>query len=218
MPKGQKRAKKAKVSKATKTEIKKEVIKVIKQAEETHYKQEYANGTTVDTTHTLINLTDTITQGDTELTRTGDEIKLTSFQMRYNIYRNIASTTSTWCGVRLVLLKWYPDDSADAPYATDIMYDTTNSPYLSQFKQNKALSKKFKVLWDKQLVLGSPTSANMATSYNGTLFVPSKKLGRILFNQGATTGKGHIYLLTYSTGSGTDDAKLSYQTITRFAP
>lgn len=162
------------------------VKRLIRQQQETHHHNEYgASGTNINTTGTIINLSD-IAQGDTDMSRTGDVISLKNAFGNYSI---IAGTSGTVTVVRLIWFQWRMDNGAEAPTIGDILFDTTNVPYLSNYKVDMS---KFKVLADRMHYVGP---------IGGDANMLSRKISlrnfnkRLMYDAGGTNGKNQIYLL-----------------------
>lgn len=141
-----------------------------------------------------------ISQGQTSLTRIGDQITLDKIEYRFFLL--YGDTTNL---VRFVLFQW--NDSVP-PVLTDIFQDPVTYPVSTQYNRDNQGSKVLKILKDETFILNS-TSQPLKTS-NWVLNFKKK----IIFESGTTTGVGHIYyaFVSDSTSGINGEPKITINT------
>lgn len=161
------------------------------------------------TSHTAVDISQTgnidwlsqIPQGDTDLTRDGDQCRLTSLSFKGNL---IAASTDGTNTVRIIIFKWNDNNIVSAPDLDDILTATgTGEVPLGMYQQDNVRSKRFNILYDK---LYSLDDFHPQTIINTKI----KMRSPINFNGGGTTGRGHIYLLYVSNSNATPHPTLNY--------
>lgn len=143
------------------------------------------------TATSVVNLSDVV-QGNTDTTRSGDRLKITSFEMRYEILGG--TTTFTGNGnqrARIILVHWFP---ATTPAWSDVMTGTTTRAHYNHDQRQM-----YKVLWDKTFAVMSTTSKDHIT---GHIVVYPKKNTSIQFQGGGATGTNRIYGLIVGDNIG----------------
>lgn len=162
--------------------------------------------TTVDTAGYLQSLSN-IGQGDTAMTRTGDDIHFVRYQMTAEIF-NQADVHNT---MRIIIFQWRPDDAIDAPTVAKLLDNISSSAvYPTHYQYNYVTRTKYNVLYDKSFVL-MPTyafnSSGVVTSGVSRAAVNTfkvnidtrRKLNKIIrFNEGLNSGKNKLYMLVVS--------------------
>lgn len=164
------------------------VKRLIRNQQETHHHNEAGTGTECNTTGAFINISD-IAQGDNDTDRVGDQICLKSVFGNYSL---IAGSSGTLSVVRLIMFQWRMDNGAEAPALNDILFDTTNVPYLSNTVVDCS---KFKVLYDKMHYVGPVGGDVNMIARRFSLRNFNKKLQ---YTAGGTNGKNQIYMLVIS--------------------
>lgn len=186
--------------------------KAVRRELETKHHDEAGTGTEVSTTAQIVDLT-TISRGDTGATFDGDSLTPVGFEFRQLLGVPTGQTALNIC--RVILFIWKMDDTDEVPVVGDILYDTTNVPYLSRVLWE---SKKFKVLSDRTYEMG-PTSTPGGLPQNrvNIISVKPKKLMKMYFKAAASTGRNKIYLMTIgNVAAGVSDANIFYHSSLRF--
>lgn len=122
-------------------------------------------------------------QGDAINNRDGDTIKFAQ------IYGDVfIQTKGDLTNIsRFSLIQWLPDSSVELPTIAKIFQDSA-SPWMSPFILNKDARSKFRVLTDHKFML---------TNYIGMkhlkVNINPRKLRKVQFLAGATTGKGLVF-------------------------
>lgn len=182
--------------------IKRYVRRTVRRMAPAKYVVELYNGVPISTTASINCITDSISQGDTAMTREGDQIALRSIRLRYNCsQRSACDSLTAW---RIVIFKWKPDDNVDAPTSVnDILQETASVGLTARGSYVLPIDsrRKFTVLADYYRMLGPWSNGTAQSYFNIDLLIPAKKLGKIRYTSGADTGLGHIYILSYCTGS-----------------
>ena len=118
-----------------------------------------------------------IPQGDTDQSREGDRLRLTSIQFRCNI---IGADTSNM--VRLIFFQWLIDDTVDVPAPDEILQVSgIGQPWapLTPYTKDKA-GYKFVVIHDETLL--TSVNGNLNNFYHFTLPVKKHKNSLQIFN------------------------------------
>lgn len=142
---------------------------------------------TVSSTGTLTKLT-TVPQGDTDSARDGDQLLIKKFEVRG--YCTPADATNI---CRFLIFRWNVDDTSDAPTLAEILQDAASSPWISPYNRDSRRSGKVVIIYDN--ILGVCTSGPGIKTFKHEC---KWKALKINFEAAATTGVGHIYLLTVS--------------------
>jgi len=162
------------------------IKKVIKGVAEHKY-FDVASGVGFDYNGSIVDIS-AIPQGDTEITRDGDQLGLISFQTKF-----ILSCSDATNAVRVIIFKWKMDSAFGPPSTTDILYNV-GSTYAPVAMYNHDRRDCFSVIMDKsyELILGTSRAETPLVKFG-------KKLkGKIRFNVGATSGKNKIYAMYIS--------------------
>lgn len=149
-------------------------------------------------------------QGTTSITRVGNDVKATSFVFKGYVTPNAGTAIGV---ARVILLQWFEDDSAGAPALTDL-FNATNTSYLENVRPDKLLGRG-KVLYDRRFTIDDVVEGHHVF----TAFVSGKKLARkmIKYNEAATTGKNHIYLIgTSSIAAAASPPAIGYASMLHF--
>lgn len=155
------------------------VLKVVKRTQEKKY-YPYANSGTVGSTGYLLDLT-TIPQGDTDTSRDGDALRVTSIQINFAW---AAADAYNIC--RMVMFQWMPASSPGSPPAlSDIFVDTADA-VISPFAHDTR--KSYRILADKTCIVDTDDPMKICKMY-----VYRKFMRNIQYSGGTTTGTGNIY-------------------------
>lgn len=153
---------------------------------------------TIDFNGTVTRLT-AVPQGDTDLARDGDQLQLTSWQLRFAFVVGDAYNI-----MRIIIFRWDMDDSEDTPTAPEILFNvgSTNSP-LSSFNQDSIRQKQMRILYDKLVTIDT---------YNPIKVFKIKKRNssKISFSGGTTNGTGHLYMLVVSDSGAVTHPAIAY--------
>lgn len=206
------------------TQVKQYVRRQIRKGTEHKYKDTQQSAVDVTSTVNFIDLS-AISQGDGINNRDGDACKPFQLQLKAQIVRDSGSTADTWDNVRIVLFQWKPDSAIDAPGAlSDLFHGSGTNTHLCLPHVDQSLKKKFNIFYDRLFTL---------TDRNGVAIRPidgrgpyrnisinifgKRKFAPIFFNAGATSGKGKVYMLVYSTqAAGADNSRIYYQSLLHF--
>lgn len=202
----------------TKKEVKGMIKRAVREANPLKHNDEYSTGSEITTTATITNLTDGITQSDTATSRTGDQVSLKWGRFSASAVRK-ANTGATYDfdALRIILVKWFPDSANETPTEANILFNSAADDMNAPTELDVAESSKFRVLYDSRVLLGNrqssnPVNANLPIVKDLRIkYYGSKQLGKIHFNTGAVTGKGHIYLVAIgSQTTGVNASTLRY--------
>lgn len=214
------RPKRRPLPKATKAKVKAIVRRELRSAEPLHYVDEYSTGAGVHSTAAFVDLSDAIAQGDGIGDRQGDTIVVRSIQGDCALVRDSTATVSPYFA-RIILFKWFPDSAIDAPdIVTDILEDSSNAGQQSPYVLDLAKRKKFRVLRDYHYLLGDVDHPAIPDTRAFRFKVNlGSRMGKIQYNDNATTGRGKFYMMLYANQvSGTEDALLRYHITLKFDP
>lgn len=218
-------AKKTTLTKKARDEVKAIAKRVVHVAEPLHYIDEYSTGTTITSTATFINLTDAITQGDTQTSRSGDVVKLA--KMRFHGTFNRLSGTSAaldFDHIRMVLFKWMPSTADETPTEAGLLYDSSADDINAPIELDPAEARKFRILEDRRILLGArptsvgPVNSNIPIAKDFSIRKYGKQLGRVLFEANTSTASGHIYLMLIGLQTGGDASSIRYHCTFHFDP
>lgn len=130
-----------------------------------------------------------IAQGDGDTNRNGDQLTLTSYELKYNWVQ--ADTTNL---VRTIIFQWLPNTSAGAPTVGSVLIaaplGTATAPLAVYDHDNRY---NFRILYDK---LHRLDAAHVIQG--NEIMITKFARNRIQFNGGATTGSNRIYILIIS--------------------
>lgn len=186
-----------------------QVQRLIKRGVETKFYDRVQEDQEINTSSFLTNLTNNIAQGDGQEQRIGDKIDIRYLRISGDFATKVAGagTASTLNDVRLMVFRWKPDNGTDPPVMADLLEDTSTLPIHSPYNQDPSLKKKFSILYDKHFTLQS-RSLGGKDHRDFKITVGPKKLGKIHFNAGITTGAGMIYMLVIGNQATGDNACL----------
>lgn len=177
----------------TTNEVAKIAGKVYSQNTEKHYFDIDAVGLPAGWNGIVTNVSD-VPQGDSDLQRTGDQLTLRSFQMKYTV-RNEGEA----CVWRVIVFQYMGNQTANAPAPNDVLQNSvvgsrniTQSPY-----SKDQAGKQIRILYDKSgLCIGQPLSnaANRLAHHKTMIIKFPKKI--IQYSGGAATpSKNSIHVL-----------------------
>lgn len=206
----------AHLSAAKRKEVKEIAKRVVNQGKETKHLETTGSAVAVTQTAVLTNLT-AIPQGDTVSTRSGDQVKLTRLYGRLNVLQDDGGTGSN--RMRFLIIQWKPNNADEAiSYSKLFESGTAANIAIDDFVNDKVDRAKFKVLWDKTLLLPpeSDHTTNPNKLYKINLF--GKKLARkIIYEPTSTNGSGCLFLVhANSQANAADDSAISYRFVAEF--
>jgi hypothetical protein len=147
----------------------------------------------------------TISQGDTDTTRDGDQLSVEWSELRYNVIVNATDVSNL---VRVVVLCWHFDDGGQPPTLATI-FQASNTP-LAAYNRDSVKEKAFTVLSDRLHSLYSGGVGHECVYYR------NKKKFKITFTAGSNLGKNHIYLCALSDSAVTPFPTLASYHRTQF--
>lgn len=167
----------------------KRVQRVLHREAERHHYDVGPNALSPSTTVNFANLT-SVGQGDTDITRTGDRIRMAKLIYKYTLRPNATAA----CLVRLVLFQYNEDTGGTGVTTETDVLETSNT--IGMYNWDEVRSNKITILYDKHFNL--PASGDQHY-INRTVVLYGKKLPRknIQFDNTATTGNGHIYAMWF---------------------
>lgn len=147
-----------------------------------------------------------IPQGDTDITRDGDQLMLTSIDVRGMV--NVADTTNL---VRLIFFQWRPNSN---PALTDILNTGVNGIVPDVYSMyNHDQKGQFKVLYDKTFKLaGFGTSASPSGAVSQEIFkltLAKKLIKKLQYINGTTAGMNQVWYLAISDSTVSSDPTLT---------
>lgn len=217
--------KKTTLTKKARDEVKAIAKRVVHVAEPLHFIDEYSTGTAITSVPTFINLTDSISQGDGQTSRTGDVVKLAKLRLHGTFVRN-ADTEDTYDfdHIRMILFKWMPSTADEIPTEDGLLYDASADDINSPPELAPAEARKFRILEDRRILLGARYAVTNSVD-SGLPIVKDfsirkygKHLGRVSYETGVSTGSGHIYLMVVGIRTGVNASTVSYHASFHFDP
>lgn len=148
-----------------------------------------------------------IAQGDTDTERDGDQLTLSSVNIRGRVL--VGDTTNI---VRIIFYQWRPITSPTIPDILSPGVDATNIDIFSLYNHDKR--SQFKILSDKTYVLaGFGTSASPygpASEKYFTMTLNKKLIKKLQYNNGSSTvGSNQVWYLAISDSQATPNPTLS---------
>lgn len=144
------------------------------------------SGVAVDTTGTVVDLS-AVPQGDTDVSRDGDQLMASSISFRYHV-----TVADSYNITRVILFQWYPQTN---PGVSDVLNVAAGLEVLSPYETDKA--SQFKILYDRSHTTNQPYSGGAFSTQ-----VVSKKIriprSKMQFVAASTTGSNKIYALYIS--------------------
>ena len=172
----------------TKREARKIAERVVNKNVEWKYYSVY-NNANVTTSGSIVDLS-AVPQGDTDITRDGDELTASSLGYRYSW---VNGDDNQMC--RIIFFQWFPQTT---PVVTDIPLTTTGNGIQFMYHTDKAPM--YKILYDESEVLNVKFTGGSENGpvHSGKIKIPRKK---IQFQAGGTTGSNKVYALLLSDSS-----------------
>lgn len=177
---------------------KKEVKKMIKNNNKAIQELKHRTVTydsTVDLTMLFQSLT-AITQGDQDVNRQGSVIEPKSIELNLSF-----NSVDTFNLLRVIVFQWFMDDGDDPPTNTDIL-DYQHPLGVIAWHERK----NSRILYDK-LMAGSDTASNEILVIRKKI---NKKMRKIYYDGGLTTGKNNLYLALISDSGVASHPNVKY--------
>jgi len=142
-----------------------------------------------------------VPQGDTDLKRDGDQLTLTSLELRYCWTTGPISTAQLYGFARMIVFQWFSSDLADAPTLNEILGvpTTASLQYLMSYNHDHRFQ--FRVLLDRSFKwTNSDSSQYNNNSISGPYrsFIKKFAKHKIQYLSGTTLGFNNIYILLVS--------------------
>lgn len=180
-----KKSKKPKKGPVTRKEVAKIANKQIAKQAEKKYHLATTTGAK-DWAGACIDLTG-IAQGDTDITRDGDELYLKSIRLK-----SLIQYADTYNACRTIIFQWYDDTTPTPGDVLSPTYVGGQQAPLAPYKHD--LASKFKILFDKTILVDTyRPHAILDTGY-----ITGGFKRRVHFTAGGTTGVNKLYLLQIS--------------------
>lgn len=169
-----------------------------KAAEKKFHDVSQAGSVSVTSTPVLVDLS-SISAGDTDQTRDGDQLTIRSIHLKYQLVAGDSTNI-----VRIILFQWFMDTAVagGGPTAANILQSTTNS--MSSYTHDTRFQ--YKILDDK--IVSLDTSSRDSYTLNRRIIKGFKK--KIQFSAAGTSGTNKIYLLYMSDSAAAPDPGLIY--------
>lgn len=169
-------------------QLKKVIKQVANQSGEKKYFTVYSGGPqTVDSIGVVTSISN-IGQGDTDVTRDGDQVYLRSIELTWN-----AIVADTYNFLRLIIFQWMP---ASTPTVSDILIPATGNPEQNyQMPYNHDGRFNFRILYDRTLQVSQDTYQSRQVTKK---YILKGFRHRIQYQAGTTDGNNKIYLLKIS--------------------
>ncbi len=161
------------------------VKRIVNASREKKHHDEAIASTEINTTGAIVDLL-TVAQGDSDLTRDGDQLYLTNFSLKY--YVNREANATGFDIVRVLLFQWKPRDDEDVPTLAKVI--STSVPPMGHYgMDNKG---RFKILYDKIHALGDADGALSSITRN--VSISKALLKKVQFNAASTDGYNKVYI------------------------
>lgn len=183
------------------------IKRIAKSGKEKNYFDTVSSSSAVSTTATVTKLTG-IGQGDGQGQRLGDVVEMTSVEFNYSLATDAGASAGTLNTGRILIIKWLVDDTDTSPLIGDILENGASTSF-GPFVGDQADRKKFQVIYDNHHLLTVRDGPRCAVVVDKNRI--SCKGQKIYFDNAATTGKGHYYLVTCGNNPvGANDMNLNY--------
>jgi hypothetical protein len=139
-----------------------------------------------------------LTQGDGVSNRDGDELTPQFFQMRASLQAptvyNGGTSASQGILYRIMIIQWHNNTAADTPSLAELLENATN-PFSFY---NRDYTKSYRVLYENRGSLVN-SAGNDDSIQHIDFTIPGKQMRKMTFNDSATTGEDHLYLVCLSS-------------------
>lgn len=164
-------------------------------------------------TTTTVALTE-IGQGDTDITRDGDQIYVTSIQLRYNYIIDPAWTGVNY--VRVILYQWIDAiAAATAPAAQAILLNVSTNREAVISAYNHDTRYNYRILYDKVHQVGIGGSSVSPQTFHDEVMITKGFNRKIQYEASTTAGTNKFYLMVTSFATA-NPGLLTYMTKVNF--
>lgn len=167
------------------------VNKAIRRIGESHHYDITATRTPTSAAATVDKLS-AIPQGDTDITRSADRCDPRHLRISFSLDGDTSFANDTEY-VRLLVVKCKRDDATDAPTVAKVL---ETSSVWSMYNWDDR--KDFVVLYDKLIKLAK-SALREDFSRKGMISIKANKLGKLQYDNTATTGQNQLYLIALTT-------------------
>lgn len=184
---------KPQVAKAVRSQIKRELRKAI---EAKHFYWHIV-GQSITNAGSTYDVTEMI-QGTTDNERVGDEVRISSIQLKGHVYLDInAGAPDSTNVVRLIVFQWHLDSQTQVPAPSSVLHPADVSAGIGALARwNETNRHQFRVLVDRTFCCSRGGPNAHAFRYNLT-----KPTRTVKFNDGAIHGEEKIYVMLISDSS-----------------
>lgn len=147
-----------------------------------------------------------IGQGTTILTRTGGEIRLKRFVLRWNAV--VADVTNL---IRVILFVWKPSSTSDTPSDAELFNDPSDTTRKVISPTLPLKPSRFRILKDSTVMLDSYHQQRC-----GDFSIDLGDL-KVSYDLGVNTGVNHLYLAVVSDSSAVSHPTFNYEMLLYFS-
>lgn len=158
------------------------VKKIMNQQLEKKYSITSVN-TTITNAGSIWSISD-VAQGDTDLTRDGDQLYIRSIECEIRVTAGDPTNV-----MRIIVLQWIPNST---PNVSSILIDATTYGEMSPWTHDTRFL--FRILYDKRFYVNTTTMGNREHK----TVLKRIKFRKMQFESGATTGTNKLYVLAIS--------------------
>lgn len=146
-------------------------------------------------------LTD-LPQGDTDITRDGDQVEAYTVDLRYYAFTQDATNL-----VRVILFQWVPNTAIATPTLADILLNAGTYDALAPYETDN--HQMWKILYDRthSMAQTGAASANVTKLIRKKIKVSRKK---VQFEGGTTDGTNKVYMLVISDSGVANHPGITY--------
>lgn len=175
---------------------------VITRRNEKHHFGKSGTAEVVDYAGVVVRDLSNVAQGQTDITRVGDELYISSYQLRYV---GKANSTDGKNLLRVILFQWSSNSTPTAANVISTMNSerTPISPFLHD---NRGL---YRILYDRTHVMVFDTSSEMVQGK--VMITRGFKTRKMRFESAATTGYNKIWLIAVSDSAASSQPTISWQ-------
>lgn len=209
------RVKSQKAKKGSRFVTKRQMKRAINAETQLHHTDNAAVAEEIDTTGIVVENLTAIAQGDTDLLRTGDEVRPRRVEFNYFLQCKSTSIGPDLC--RVILFQYKENSAIALPTKSTIIQSTATANPLQPYNNDHLPA--YKILYDHTVSLDD--FSNSKSIYQRRVVIPeSKLLKKITYQGGASTeGFNNIYLYAWgATAAGTGSSQLSWYSRIHFEP
>lgn len=157
-----------------------------------------SNLVTADSTYCLTS----VSQGDTDETRNGDNIYLNGLSGSFTNYFSTTTSANTSGVYRNIIWQWYPDDAVPTP---SLVVESTSGAQVVNSHYDVDNKKAFRILYDK---CWTQDDNKHQVKFNYSIPGHRIPMRKIQYEDGTGVANGHIYMSFFS--NTTSDAVSFY--------